>query len=229
MKIGIIVPTRGDRPKFLENCLRLIQNQTLKPHVVKVVDFAPISDKKDITMRYRIGYTEMCAEHDLDLIAFMEDDDWYAPDYLETMAREWEKHCKPDIFGTNYTIYYHIFRKEWFTMYHYTRSSMMSTVIKPNLAINWCDDEQPYTDVHLWQQLKGITYKPEKHICLGIKHGIGLCGGYSHVDKRHRFTEKDFDGQFFKSIVGNVSFYESLGLVDDFEEIRSEIRKSLFG
>lgn len=205
MKIGIIVPDRNDRPLFLENCLRLIKNQTLQPTIIEVINYEPESDNVDITQRYRLGY-EKLRNKGLDIIALMENDEWYSPEYLEIMVNGWVKHGKPEIFGTNYTVYYHIKLFSYFTMHHLTRSSAMSTLITPDLDIKWCVDEQPYTDIWLWKQLQGVTFSPPKIICLGIKHGVGKCGGMAHVDKLHRYVGNDTNKDYLRSVVDNESF-----------------------
>jgi glycosyltransferase involved in cell wall biosynthesis len=205
MKIGIIIPHRGDRERFLTNCWRMIQRQTLKPFKIELVNDLPLNDDVDITWRYRMGYDRL-RNIGVDVIAFMENDDWYAPEYLETMAYEWRKHGRPDIFGTNYTIYYHIKLKKYFTMNHTTRASAMNTLIKPDLKIKWPIDKEPYTDSHLWIQLKhkGIVFKPEKHISIGIKHGDGLTGGHMHRTRMYRYNNDD--NGFLKETLDPESF-----------------------
>ena len=209
MRIGIIIPDRNDRPLFLKNCMRLIKSQTLQPEIIELVNYEPESESVDITQRYRRGYDNL-RNKGLDVIALMENDEWYSHDYLKTMVNEWVNNGKPDIFGTNYTIYYHIKLFAYFTMHHLTRSSAMSTLIKPDLNFKWCVDDQPYTDLHLWSVLKGVTFKPNKTICLGIKHGVGKCGGMAHVDKLHRYQNElsvnDSNKTFLRDIMDSESF-----------------------
>lgn len=189
MNIGIIIPHKNDRPAFLRNCFRMIDAQTVNvDHVELVNDQSPYHGC-DITWRYRQGY-ERLRNNGIEVIFLMEDDDFYAPDYLETMIKAWISYGKPDIFGTRYTIYYHLFYKHHFTMHHGDRASAMNTMIKPDLHFDWCADSDPYTDIHLWKVNKGITFTPEKIISIGIKHGVGLTGGYSHTDRLHRYKEK---------------------------------------
>lgn len=205
MKIGIIIPDRNDRPLFILNCMRMLAAQTLQPAIINVVNYIPKNSDCDITERYRIGYNELINKG-LDLIAFIENDDFYASHYLEFMSNQWILNGKPDILGLDRTIYYHIRTFEHFTMHHNTRSSAMNTVIKPDLAIKWGHDNDPYADVWLWNLLKGVIISPEKEICLGIKHGIGLCGGQNHTDKMERYINKDHDKRFLKSIMDLESF-----------------------
>lgn len=194
MKIGVIIPTRGDRPRLLENCLRQLGTQTVQPDIIKVMDQKPVTLNKDITKRYREGYDAL-RNHSLDAIFFWEDDDYYSPEYIETMLGAWSDAGRPKIFGTNYTIYYNLRVNGYFTMHHPERSSAMSTLIKPDMDFEWCPDFEPFTDMHLWYKWfpigEGAVFKPSKHICVGIKHGEGLCGGASHTDRLYRYSTGD--------------------------------------
>ncbi len=205
IKIGIIIPDRGDRKEFTENCLRMLKYQTLKHNILFHANHDPISDNIDITQRYRIGYEALRGK--CDIILFIENDDWYSHKYIETMVDEWVISGKPDIIGTDHTIYYNLKEKAWFTMSHSSRSSAMSTLIKADLNFKWCRDSEPYTDIHLYNELKNrVIFTPKDMICMGIKHGIGKCGGYAHVDKLHRFVNKDSNMEYLFSKIDNESF-----------------------
>lgn len=213
MRIGVIIPDRGDRSEFKKNCTRLIERQEFKPVWYSFIDYPAKSAICDITQRYRFGYENYGG--DVDLIAFMENDDWYASDYLEYMANEWEKAGRPDLFGTNYTIYYHLKKKAYFTMRHIDRASAMNTFVKPGLKIDWCPDHEPYTDIHLWMKVEGITkqiIEPSHIISVGMKHGMTMTGGRSHVDRLHRYINTDHDLHWLKDTVDEESFkfYKSL-------------------
>jgi hypothetical protein len=88
MRIGVIIPDRGDRPEFLANCLRMLKRQTVKPVGIALINFPPTSNEKDITTRYRVGYSKWSASS-CDVIALIENDDYYAPTYLEKMYKAW--------------------------------------------------------------------------------------------------------------------------------------------
>jgi glycosyltransferase involved in cell wall biosynthesis len=206
MKLLVITPDNGGRPDFIWQLRRMMNSQTRKPDLWFVVNYPQTLWPCDITQRYRYAYERFSDE--FDLILFMENDDFYHPEYIETMLSEWKKHGKPDIFGTNYTIYYHVRLRKWFTFHHTRRSSMMSTLIRTKLSIQWPVDGEPYTDAHLWKQLNGVTFEPEKHICLGIKHGLTPSGGAFHNDRLDRYVNDDENGEFLKSVTGdNFDFY----------------------
>lgn len=205
MNIGIIIPDRGDRPDFLENCLRMMQRQTMQPVEIAVVNDPPESEACDITKRYRIGYDRL-RNKNLDLIAFIENDDWYHPEYLEYMSTVWESLNKPDLLGTKQTIYYHIKLRAHFTMYHNFRASAMNTLIKPDMNFKWCVDHEPFTDIHLWKTLTGNLFNAIGVYSIGIKHGIGKCGARCHTDKLSRFIFQDSNFEFLKSKIDEESF-----------------------
>src|SRR5690348_1604522 len=202
VKVGILIPTRGiERIEFIKNALRLVDAQTVKPYRIQVVGSPPKNELCDITYRYKHGYSLLS---DVDIIFFWEDDDWYAPDYIEHMLIEWDKAGRPDIFGTIFTMYYHIKIKKFFKMNHHQRASAMNTMIRPNKEIVWGKDDDPYTDCFLWmtgQKLTRAMYEPKVIKSIGIKHGVGMPGGKGHIDNLHRFLNDDRDMYWLKGIV----------------------------
>lgn len=222
MRIGLIIPDRGDRRLFFEHCKWLIKQQTIQPIVVAFMDYSAESQEKDITQRYRRGYDQLRGQK-LDAILLWENDDWYSPRYIETMITAWSTAGKPDIFGTRYTHYYSLRKWAYFTMKHTERSSAMSTLIKPDMDFDWPVDTEPYTDTHLWMAarhkdtnalLSNAVFAPDPIICLGIKHGIGLSGGNYHNNKLNSFIYPDLDTTWLRSVVDPTSydFYRSVQL-----------------
>jgi len=195
-KFAVLIIHRGDRPLFLQHFHRQLSKQTVQPTILEIIDYPPVDDKVDITIRYRKGYDNLRGKG-LDCIVIMEVDDAYLPTYLETMLRGWVDHGCPDIFGPKYTTYVNlrlgegVVRKA-ITLKHEQRSSMMSTLIKADLDLNWPADSYPYTDSHLWIHCKNKkTFAPDRIICLGIKGGYvnGLTGGQFHRDKLKMYDE----------------------------------------
>lgn len=210
MKIGAIIPDRGDRPLFTQHCIRMIQKQTVCPDPVIFINYHSESEACDITQRYRKGYSSMRGMG-LDVIFFIENDDWYSPSYIETMLAAWIAAGKPDLFGTRETIYYHMKLFKRYTMHHEQRGPAMSTMIKPDLNFAWCADSDPYADNWLYTQLDYKLWKPEKPICMGMKHGVGKTGGHAHTTKLEAYTEMstsadDADKKFLKETLDKESF-----------------------
>lgn len=221
IKIALIIPHRNDRPVFYNHLQKMIAAQTLQPEAVLSVDYTPKSEEKDITERYRYGYEYVSKaiktlEPKIDLIAFIEVDDFYSADYLETMAAEWLRAGKPDIIGNSTSIYYHLKLKKYFSLNHPSRASAMNTLIKPGLVFPWCADNYEYTDAHLWKLanikftnppiLKGHLFVPNKIISFGIKHGSGLVGGRFHTTQLERYDKDDADLSFLKQNCDAESF-----------------------
>lgn len=200
MKVGVIVPTRNDRPILEKNCRRLISYQTRQPDELIFVDYAPKSSEPDLTQRVRYGVSELMNK--VDLILIIENDDWYAPDYIEYMCNEWSK-SKPDMIGLGKTMYYNIIKNEYAEFSHRGRASLMSTGISSEYAkrIKWPADNYVWLDMELFAGAKTVhTPMPENWYAIGIKHGIGLCGGAGHTEKWHRYSKQDLDYKMLESL-----------------------------
>lgn len=212
MRVAVIIPDRGDRPEFMANCLRMMNAQTKQPIIILNMSSPPKTLLPDITLRYRIGYEYISKanDNDIDVIAFIENDDWYSPEYLEYMCAKWEEAGRPDLFGPRSTIYYHLGLHKRMTMWHDVRASAMNTLIKPNLTFNWPLDHDPYTDQWLWMNDNGIkdkkTFKQDKIVCIGMKHGVGKCGGEMHTTYLHRYEDHNDDETFLQTTLDEESF-----------------------
>lgn len=177
--------------------------------MVKFIDFAPDSDLPDITRRYRIGYNTL-SNYNIDVICFMENDDWYAPNYLEYMCEIWNMHGRPDLMGPSNTMYYHLKLKKYMMMLHENRASAMNTMIKPGMEFNWPLDHDPYTDQWLWTQQNGIKTKKIVRtpalVTIGMKHGIGMCGGEMHKTYLERYIHDDAESLMLKQHLDDDSY-----------------------
>lgn len=206
MKIGIITPHQpGERSLFLGQLQNYIERQTVQPDKWVVVDH-DTGKQKDIADRVRFGL-DQC--RDCDLILIMEDDDWYAPDYIEQMRNNWIAQGKPDLIGIGYTHYFHIKSNGHALLKHPKRASLMNTGIS-SAAINkikW-PDEQVFIDINLWCDLKGKTFLPNKPISVGIKHGIGNTGGKGHLPNWSMYKTEP---NMLANLIGSdAAFYHNL-------------------
>ncbi len=232
MKIAIIIPDRGDRPKFMDNCLRMMARQTLQPYHIEIVDYPAESNDVDITQRYRRGYDKL-RDRNFDVIAFIENDDWYCAEYLEIMVRSWEEHKRPNLFGTCRTMYYHLQLKKYFIMEHYQRASAMNTLIKPDLDFKWCVDMEPFTDAYLWQTIpvSRVVFDYRKFcnkawISIGMKHGEGktISGG------NHLLVTKDGHGNTKTDIrvINRYEYHDAGFLMNTLDEESFEFYNNYF-
>lgn len=158
---------------------------TTKPDFICHVDYSPKSDRFDLTERIKYGVNEVLNKG-IDNVFIIEEDDYYEPDYFETMRLGTN-----DFVGCNQTTYYNIQNKTWQTMEHRGRASLFHTGFKIS-ALNgfrWPSDDHVFLDIVLWQHAKNAKFVEQKAI--GIKHGIGLCGG-----RGHKMTMKNSDPDF---------------------------------
>jgi len=212
MKIGLVIPTRGDRPQFLRYAYYQIDKQILKPDEIILVNDKPITTEKDITWRYRIG-CKRALDKGCDVILWWEDDDWYHPNYINWMVNSWVENNKPSIFGINETYYYHIKINKYIHMKHNGRASAFCTLVTRDiLDFKWPDDKYPFTDLKIWASIKGISIPFEdKILAIGIKHGIGMTGGSGHNVNSMKWDKTNARFWFEKHIdKDSLAFYDSL-------------------
>lgn len=189
MKVGVLIPSRGDRTIFLNHAKWLINQQTRIPDEIMIVDYPPKSNECDITPRYRYGCQELFKKK-CDIVIFWEDDDWYSNEYIEFMLNSWINAKTPKIFGIGYTYYYHILVNKYRKFTHPHKSSACCSMVTDEiLKLSFPNDNDPFLDSAMWKQLSPFphnplcTISPEKIYHIGIKHGLGLTGGVKHHNK----------------------------------------------
>lgn len=218
IKIVALVPTRGDRHQMLQNMKRLMSNQTKQLHGMVVVDDAPVDPNiKDITFRYRTGLSRIFDQYpDCNLVALIEDDDYYHPEYLETMCRHWIQAARPSTFGYGDTYYYHLGLNAKHYQIHRERSSAFTTFMTRDLLnMQWPKDDYSFVDIDIWKQFPGKTVIADKPLAVGIKgykEGAHF-GGIGHNDQWSAYHKgPDPDLTWLKSVVDPESFefYKSI-------------------
>lgn len=216
MKVGVLIPTLKTRSRFLKHSLSLLGEQSYQPTDVLVLDDEPpFKAANDIAWKYKIGINRL-KESGCDLIIFWEDDDWYRYDYIDTMIKNWVLTGKPTVFGISKTIYYNIVKRRYSLLGHNGRASMMSMLVTNDFTPYWEDVRDQYIDMDIW---KKSNYKKissdvmtfAKPLSVGIKHGIGNCGGGGHFwdDKKFQYDDKDL--HYLSSVVDpdSLEFYSS--------------------
>jgi len=194
LNIHAIIPTRGDRQQFVEFAVKQMENQTLKPDMISVIDYTPKDTRVDLASRFQYGI-EQALQAGADVIFFIEDDDFYSAQYIETMIQMWIGADKPSLFGLDTTIYYHLGLKMAGWIKHEGRASMYSTMITKDFNMSvWPNDPERFVDLKIWkrtQDKKAVA--PMDALCLGIKHGHGKCGGSMHDPNKfiRMFREKN--------------------------------------
>jgi len=202
-----IIPDRGDRPEFTEHCLerlRVISTELPFDLGIVHVDYPPFGNSFDLIERIKTGIKQ--AKHWGFTKAFIvENDDWYSPEYFKPFDE--------DFVGYSDTIYYHIKNKTWEQTFHAQHSSLFSTAFKiaAMATFKWPRPDSVFLDIGIWKYAINYKFRLEKeNPNIGIKHGMGLCGGMGH---RQTFPFKDYEMKWIKSKVDEQSFelYKELG------------------
>lgn len=213
-RVGIVTPTRNNRPNFLKQCKRYIDRQTYPIEALEIVDYPQKKFPVDLSERYQYGFSRL--KDKCDLIVIIEDDDWYAADYVERLVALWEASQKPQIIGYSSTVYYFIHTQNYCRIDHPGRASAMSTAIASDavIVLDWKQIDPLWFDIGAWQQLHGIAVPvTDKWYSLGVKHGLGDCHGAGHKRTFYRGERDkvDYGMQFFKSVVGeDFRFYAEM-------------------
>jgi len=215
MRIGVLIPTRGDRPLFLEQAKRMIAAQTMQPDVVHIVNHKPLSEKHDIVERYMKGVNFLFEFQNCDVVLAWEDDDWYGPFYIQNMIEKWQSFKMPHLFGLSRTVYYNLSLLRYKNLYHDGRASMFNTLISKDAEFEWPPLNEKFLDIYLWKTIRNSkAFLSEQLDSIGIKHGTGLCVTKGHINNAYieRNSIADHEMLFLKSHVDEESFnfYKSI-------------------
>lgn len=199
--------TRGDRPQFLEFCKHQLSRMYVKPDHSYFIDYPPIGTDFDLVARVRKGI-ELAKADGFDRCFIVEDDDYYPPDYFLLTP-------SADFIGDDHTIYYHLGNRTWQEWSHPRRASLFTTGFNISTleGFQWLPDNERFLDISLWnyatREKKTVFWRQSKAV--GIKHGIGLCGGRGHI-QRNKYQDQDL--AWLKAHVDTeaFTFYSTLKL-----------------
>lgn len=217
MKVGLLIPTLPSRVEFFDRAMIYLSRQTRKPDKVLIIDQSD-QPAPDITWKYHRGFKKLFAEGCHCVVCF-EDDDAYADTYVEHMVAAWKKAGKPDLFGIEQTIYYHIKDRRYVVLSHPGRASMMSTLVTDTVLAHSYDYASPYLDFKLWTSPLFIkkTFLPSSTLAVGIKHGIGPVGGGGHQHNWQKYTHNDTDYKLLdKMLKQDAIFYKLMAEKDNY-------------
>ena len=147
-------------------------------------------------------------------VVFIEDDDWYAPDWLDTVDKKFDK---AELIGEANSRYYNLAQKSYRKMDNTLHSSLCSTAIRGQALETFksvCRDAIQFIDHILWQAHSNNHLFSGERV-LGIKgldgrRGIGI--GHS---KNFRGA-KDVGGKILKSWIGDDALvYKPEGKIND--------------
>ena len=126
-----------------------------------------------------------------DVVMFIEDDDWYAPDYVEAMAGPLAFHS---VVGEGKAIYYNVAWRAWKCHGNMGHASFCQTVIRRSMlrmigGLIARGGGDPFVDGQLWKErwTNSLVLDPEitGRRCIGIKSMPGRPGyGSGHTERR---------------------------------------------
>lgn len=156
MKLGVLVPTRGDRPELLEHARHMFNRQTAKPYRVLIADWTAPHKQSDIRRRLKLG-CERLFDAGCTHVAIWEDDDWYAPNYIELVFFYLNEGC--DLLGCRRTWYYGLHARAYLDLPHDGRASMHTTVLSRAVfdGFPWKGQEDKGLDIKLWRWAQGFN------------------------------------------------------------------------
>lgn len=187
---------------MLNHCLEQIKKQTVKPDMVILVNYPPVRDKVDLTMRVRNGIRQ-AREEGMDWLIVMEDDDFYDKDHISRYVPFMRYN---DFIGDPFSYYYNLSNRTWERFHHHGRASLFTTAFRISALDDfpWPLDDEVFLDIPLWKHAKRKRCKFIDTGAVGIKgHGEGITGGKGH---RMRMKNYDLALNFLRSKVDEQSF-----------------------
>jgi len=230
-KIAVITPTRGDRKEFLKRCKIYVRSQTTEPNEFIIVDYEPIpidlSTKIDQIKRIIKG-VEIAKSSGCDKIIIMEDDGYYADNYIENVLNNWEDEF---MVGSNTIKSYHILLKKYL---NYGANQQLcingkklltgSTLSQTSFTVKFFNNflnggmigRHSNLDIDLWSYAELFNF-PTKLIqndsFLAIKHDMSLCASGMHSNSSiWKNASEDPHFKYLEEVVGefHADFYKEL-------------------
>jgi len=143
-----------------------------------------------------------------ELLIIIEDDDYYHPEYLETVAK-WLK--GETLVGESATRYYNIHSKKYKQLSNFFHASLCTTALKGS-AIDFlkaiCITHKTLIDINLWKMYKGSKRLYRSELVIGMK-GVGGRKGIGIGHNKDFQGKIDEDGSILKQWLKNdTAFYE---------------------
>lgn len=218
MKLTTITCT-GDRPEAFALCEKYLASQTVQPAQMLVLDdgevptictlgqqyiYVPhLRGKGSMVQKLRLALVGNLIKGDA--LVFWEDDDAYAPIWLEWCA---SKLAQFDLVGEGRAIYYNVQKRWWFEHANMQHASLCSTAMTrtmfPSLLRETANTE-PFIDSRIWRYpVRKRVFDNSPRLVIGIK-GMPGRGGYGGGHKPHDPSERaDKDLDFLQTLIGDA-------------------------
>lgn len=212
MKIGVLIPSMGDRQNFVEQAKRMVNYQTLRPHKVYIVDAPGKPGVYDMAARTSAGIAA-AAKDGVDRLFTWDDDEYYAPTYLEWLNASWPGHLQA--IGVGNLPYYHLGHRRAIYREFPEHATNSCTAFCPKALVSAnIRNEYPY-DVYMWEWIRKncawriIRQSPVPFKVIGMKHGQGGLTAGAHGWPPELYELDDADAHWLKAHVhpSMVEFY----------------------
>jgi hypothetical protein len=143
-----------------------------------------------------------------DGLVFWEDDDWYAPTWLEFI---WNSLKTADIVGEGRAIYYNVKYRWWHEHGNMEHASLCETAVGrkfyPRLKELFDASMDPFIDNRIWRENRfkknlSAPLNPKSRLSVGIKAMPGRMGYGSGHDKPARGSKTDLSLVKLRAIIG---------------------------
>lgn len=235
------VTCTGDRPVCFSLLEQWVKDQTVKPDQWIVVDDGqePVVESDSYELIRREPKKEdprftMLLNLELafqqvkgDQILFLEDDEYYAPGYIEAMSKELSQY---ELVGIGRSKYYHLPARKWFRHFNMGHASLAQTGFKSSFlpqALK-CLKGDMFYDIRLWQMVnkdaekfrapaqvdrhysedgRGLVFEDKNHsLYVGMKGLPGRAGiGSGHREFAWYF--QDLNMKMLSDWIPNSSHY----------------------
>lgn len=231
-RLTLITPT-GDRPEAFGLCVELMAAQTYPGDVrwIIVDDGSDLVDP-DLSPRrlpdnWSVDYMaadpvpgqntqgrnlqlglELAISSPTDLIVFIEDDDFYAPAWLERLAMIGAERDE-ELLGEGSPCYYNVAHRRYWYFPGRSHTSLKSTAIRGSAIYSMAESlkvERQYYDLDLWAR-HSSRYLFESGLTVGIKGLPGRPGIAAGHHPRHGHPDP-FKDEFYRTLGGHSEIYE---------------------
>lgn len=205
----LLTMDRGDREQLLNHCKWQVSRFVTSFDEHLIVDYPAKNNQPDLRDRVKYGYDHAVSKG-YDWITVIENDDYFKNDYLHRVTQQINN---ADFVGSEFSIYFNLRNRTWERTQHPNHSSLFCTSFRVSAMQNfkWHLANKVFLDIDIWNYARRFRRAFTDLPAIGIKHGIGLCGGKGH---KQTMPNKDPNLDWLKSKVDETSyeFYSKLEL-----------------
>lgn len=214
-----------DRPEAFELCETYMARQTVKPLQWLVLDddetptkctagqeyyhWPEYRGRGSLVNKIRRALTDNLVKGDA--LLFIENDDWYAPDYIEWSIAGLRK---TPLFGEGRALYYNVQHKFWYEHQNLKHASLCATSLTRSLypwLLKQCTvSSEPFLDVRLWNYQQSVSHVSDPYAngkrlrrSVGIKAMPGRTGYGGGHRGRDKSSVGDPELKKLRSLIGD--------------------------